>query len=286
LIATAAGVVAVAVATFLLFGSTRGGIGGPIAQAATTSSTTPGYRIRMSIEVASSALSTPVTATASGVVDLRDHASAIAMAMNLGADPEVIQRLGVSTIRMEMITDGGTVYLKLPPALTSLLTSSSRQWMKLDIGKVSKLPGLSSLGSNPATNDPADVLQSLRSVSGKILDLGPERVGGVETAHYRADLSVAQLAASLPSAQDQAAQKTISALAQAVPGGVIPVDVWVDPRHLVRRVLMTLDLQLPNGRSMQERVTAAFSDYGPQARPAAPPADEVLDLNSLTGASG
>jgi hypothetical protein len=64
------------------------------------------------------------------------------------------------------------------------------------------------------------------------------------------------------------------------------VDVWVDPRHLVRRVLMTLDLQLPNGRSMQERVTAAFSDYGPQARPAAPPADEVLDLNSLTGASG
>jgi hypothetical protein len=278
-------VLALAVVAFLLFGQAHGGIGGPIAQAATTSSTTPGYRIRMSIEVASPALSAPVTATANGVVDVRDHASSIAMAMNLGADPQVIQQLGGSTIRMDMITDGSAVYLRLPPSLTSLLTSSTRQWMKVDVGKLAKLPGLSSLESNPAANDPADVLQSLRAASGKILDVGTERVGGVATTHYRADLSVAQLAASLPSAHDPAAQRAISALAQAVPGGVIPVDVWVDARHLVRRVLMTLELQLPNGQSMQERVTAAFSDYGAQARPAAPPADEVLDVNSLTGAS-
>lgn len=49
---------------------------------------------------------------------------------------------------------------------------------------------------------------------------------------------------------------------------------------------MTVDLALPNGGSMQETVTADFSDYGAQPRPAPPPSDEVQDIGALLHIGG
>jgi hypothetical protein len=49
---------------------------------------------------------------------------------------------------------------------------------------------------------------------------------------------------------------------------------------------MNIDLSLPNGASMHEALAADFSDYGPQRRPAVPPADQVQDLGSLTHVAG
>jgi hypothetical protein len=171
------------------------------------------------------------------------------------------------------------VYVKLPPVLTSALATSGRQWMKVDLAKLSSLPGLSSLASNPTTSDPSQILRSLRSVADSIVNEGQQRVDGLPTTHYQAAMSIARLDDGLPSAQR-------SALQHAIPGGTFPADVWIDKHNLVRRVLMSLDLGLPDGPSVQETVTMDLGHYGRQRPPATPPADQVQDLSSLAGATG
>jgi len=278
-IAAVAAVAAVAGLAFFLLGPSGTRLGGPIAKAATVSSRTAGYRIRMAVQMTSSALSTPITATGGGVVDLRDHATSLSLVMDLGDDPQVVGQLGGSTMRIDTITHGAVVYVKLPPVLTSALATSGRQWMKVDLAKLSSLPGLSSLASNPTTSDPSQILRSLRSVADSIVNEGQQRVDGLPTTHYQAAMSIARLDDGLPSAQR-------SALQHAIPGGTFPADVWIDKHNLVRRVLMSLDLGLPDGPSVQETVTMDLGHYGRQRPPATPPADQVQDLSSLAGATG
>jgi len=279
-------VAAVAALAFLLLGSGGTQLGSPIAQAATLSSSTPGFRMHMSLQITSSALSSPITATATGVVDGRDHASALSMVMDVGDEPQVVQQLGSSSLRFDMVTEGTTAYAKLPSALTNALGTSGRPWLKVDAAKLSGLPGLSSLASGPTTSDPSQTLQMLKSVSGSVVNLGPQRMDGFQTTHYRAGVSLARLVDNLPSADRSAAQQAFSSLQQALPNGELPMDVWIDGEHLVRRITTSLDLSLPTGANMQETATVDFSDYGPQSPPATPPADEVFDASSLAGAAG
>ncbi len=275
LLATVSGLVLLAGVAFLLFGSTSNQLTDPIAQAATRSSSSAGYRIHMAMQMTSSALSAPITADGHGTIDLRDDASSMTLVMNLGSDPQVIQALGSPTMRMEMIMDGAVAYAKLPPALTAQLPTLGKPWIKIDVGKLSGLAGLSSLRSDPAMSDPGQVLQWLTRVSDSVLAEGQQLVNGVETTHYQAQLSLDRLADSLPAAGRGAMQKALSVFEQATQTHTFPVDVWVDADHLVRRVSMTIDLSLPNGPSLQETETVDLSHYGPQPRPAAPPADEV-----------
>lgn len=118
-IAAVVAVAAVAGLAFFLLGPSGRRFGGPIAKAATVSSRAAGYRMRMSIQLTSSALSAPITATGGGVVDVRDHATSLSLLMDLGDDPQVIQQLGGSTMRIDTITHGSVVYVKLPAVLTS-----------------------------------------------------------------------------------------------------------------------------------------------------------------------
>jgi len=276
----------VAALAFLLLGSGGTQLGSPIAQAATLSSSTPGFRMHTSLQISSSALSSPITATATGVVDVRDHAGALSMVMDVGDEPQVVQQLGSSSLRFDMVTEGTTAYAKLPSALTNALGTSGRPWLKVDAAKLSGLPGLSSLASGPTTSDPSQTLQMLKSVSGSVVNLGPQRMDGFQTTHYRAGVSLARLVDNLPSADRSAAQQAFSSLQQALPNGELPMDVWIDGEHLVRRITTSLDLSLPTGANMQETATVDFSDYGPQSPPATPPADEVFDASSLAGAAG
>ncbi len=271
---------------FLLLGSGGTQLGSPIAQAATLSSSAAGFRMHMSMQITSSALDAPITATGTGVVDLRDHASAMSLTMNLGDDSQVTEALGSSTLQVETVLNGATAYVKMPAALTSSLGTSGRSWIKVDLAKLSGLPGLASLGDGPNTSDPSQTLQMLQSVSGSVMKLGQQRVDGVETTRYQANLSLARLADSLPAADRSLGRQVLSTLQQAAPGGEFPVDVWIDSNHFVRRVVTSLDLSFPSGPNLQEVVAVDVGDYGPQSPPATPPAREVFDATGLAGAAG
>jgi hypothetical protein len=287
LLAGGLGIAAAAGLAFVLLGSSTNQLADPIAQAATLSSRAPGYRMHMTIDMSSPALPAPITASGGGVVDLRDHAASMTLAMNLDEIPQAAQVLGSTTMSMRMIMAGDVFYIGFPRAVTAAVPNlGGKPWIRVDLAKLAGLPGLSSLESNPATSDPRRVLDFLRAASNSVQAEGHQQVDGLTTTHYRAELSFQRETAMLPPADQAAMQQMLSRLQQSTGTDGFPIDVWIDGQHLVRRIVMTIDLHLPTGPSMQEVATIDLGDYGPQPQPTPPPSDQVQDLGGLIGGAG
>lgn len=273
-----------AIVAFLLLGSAGAGFD-PIAQAATISARAPGYRIHMTMEISSPALGSAMSMTTDGVVDLRDHASSMSMVMTLPPIPQVTQALGGDTLSIDVLVEHTVVYFKLPGALAAKLPYD-KPWLKLDLGSLfnsAGLSGLSSLINNPMSSNPASELSYLRATSGDVTDLGPEVVDGVATTHYRAEVDFSRLPSLVPPAERAAVSQTVTRLEALTHTSQVPVDVWIDHGHLVRRMEMVYSFTPTGGQMVRESMTANLTDYGPQLRPAAPPADQVQDVTGATG---
>ena len=130
------------------------------------------------------------------------------------------------------------------------------------------------------------MLRYLRAVSDSVLAEARQRADGYRTTHYRANISLDLVVSAPPPAGEGAAQHAISALEQTARVHTIPVDVWVDAQHLVRRPQMTITVTPAGAQSTGVGLTMDDSDYGPQPRPAVPPADQVEDVGALAASLG
>jgi hypothetical protein len=266
----------------VVLGSTSTPGSDPIAQAATLSSNTPGYRMNYAMSITGPNLPAPVTGTGSAIVDLRDRAASVSFAIDFSGEPQIAQVLGSTTMNMRMIVDGGVVYMSLPSVLLRELPGlGGKQWLKISVPKVTGLPGLGSLGSDPTMSDPSQMLEYLRANSSSVTDEGQQQVDGVETTHYRAILDLNNLAANVPASEQAAVRQALSQLEQAAGSEGLPIDVWIDAQHLVRRVAMSLSMHTANGGTIAMNETADLTDYGPQPRPTPPPDGQVQDLTNL-----
>jgi hypothetical protein len=275
-VACALGLVAAVAAAFVALGSTSNPTVDPIAQAATASSNARGFRMNMRFAITSPQLGGDISASGTAVVDPPDQALSMSLEMDLSQLPQAAPALGSTPLRLDMILDGHRLYVRLPAALTGRLPGTAgKPWVELDATKSTDLPGLSSLGVDPTTSDPTHMLQELMRGASGVTNEGQQNVDGVQTTHYRGELNLDRLLPNVPSAER-------ALLQQFVQGQEIPIDVWVDAHHLVRRVNMFLALSFQNGPALQETVSADFSGYGPQPRPTPPPADQVTELSSLT----
>jgi hypothetical protein len=254
-----------------------------LARAGVLSSRAPGYRMHMSMTMSYPGVSAPITASGDAVVDQRDHATSMTFLMDFSQIPQVAQQLGSSTVPMSMVLDGSTFYMRLPQGILPE-ASASKPWIEMNFAKVTGIKNLWSLGSSPAMSNPGQMFQYLRAESSSVTDEGHEQVDGVMTTHYEAQVSLNQLPPGVPEADRQALLQMASKLEQATGTDSIPMEVWIDRRGLVRRMVMTLRLPV-GGAVISETVTADITDYGPQPRPAVPPADQVQDLTSLVTSS-
>jgi hypothetical protein len=285
-LAAGGGLVAVlAAVAFLLFGAAGPGFD-PIAQAAALSARAPGYKMRMTL-----ALSSPLfdmTGEAHGVVDLRDRAASMSMVMNLPNLPQITQVLGGTTLTMNMVMERTEVYVRFPPALAAKLPYD-KPWLKFDLGRLLDSEGLSSVTSmmnNPISSDATSQLSYLRATSGDVANLGPEDVDGIVATHYRADVDFNQVANAVPPAKRAEMAAAVSKIEALLHSDHAPVDVWIDAHHLVRRMRMTFNFAPTGQPAFQESITEHMTDYGPQPRPAAPPADQVQDVTETGGLGG
>jgi hypothetical protein len=270
-------------AVFVLLGSTNSQVTDPVAQAATLSSNSPGYRLNLRMTMTAPTLTQPVVASGSAIIDVRDRAASIFFKI---VGPQGAGQLG-GTTQFAMILDRGIMYMKFPPALSAQLPSlGGKQWLKFDLMKAAGLPGLSSLQGSSTMTDPSQMLQYLLAASNGVTNLGHQRVDGVETTHYRARLSLDRLGGNLPAAERSRIERSLSQLQQTTGVSEVPVDVWIDAHHLVRRIAMSLAMRAANGPLMQENATVDISNYGPQPRPTPPPADQVADIGSLIHIGG
>ena len=257
----------------------------PVAKAATVSTTSPGYQMRFSFQFSSPQLPTPLTATGIGSIDARDHAGSVALAMNAGNNPELEQVFGGSTLRFQELVKGSVVYLKIPSAFASKLPSH-RPWLKLDLTKVSGIPGFGSLANNPVSSDPSQMLGYLRATSGGVTNKGSEVVNGIKTTHYHATISLDKVPNALPAASRKSARQAISSLEQVTHLRQLPVDAWIDSKSLVRRMRLSFGETVPGGVKLNALISIDITKYGPQPVPAFPSADQVTDASSLLRLGG
>lgn len=137
------------------------------------------------------------------------------------------------------------------------------------------------VGLNAATQ--ADQV-SVRAVSGLLASLSPEKMldalafpGGVlqlgddaHGSHYRASIDASTLATLVPFYD----MFNVPANLEAIAGGSLPVDVWVDARGHVSRVAASFG---------DVSYTVALRDVGGAVRVVAPPATQLGGLDSPSG---
>jgi hypothetical protein len=188
--------------------------------------------------------------------------------------------------QVEVRSTGQEYFVRLPPQLQG--AAGGKPWLRVDRGTLETLVG-SQLGAPGvgATLDFGGVLAWLQGVSGQIATVAHESVNGTPTTHYRAEVSVSRVAASMGLDSDAA-----SALTRAV-GRAIPVNVWIDAQGRLRQLQVSLDLtarHAPQGVAPRAPVsglavlTVDLGDFGVAVRPVPPPASLVANASSLIGA--
>lgn len=264
------------------------GISDPVAKAATVSNSAGGYKMNFTMAIKSPSLPSSMTATGTGAFNAGDRQGAVNLSMNFGSIPEISALLGSSTLNLEEIVDGTTIYIKLPTALTNKLPGG-KQWMSLNLkqlGSASGIPGIGSLLNNPTETNPASMLKYLQAVSGGVTKVGTANVNGYQTTEYRATIDFAKYPSLVPASQRSAAQQAIASLQKMTKLQAFPVTVFVDGNNLVRRMQFAFNETVPSAGSIQTQMTLNITGYGTQPAPAIPPASQVMDASSLLGAAG
>jgi hypothetical protein len=250
-----------------------------ISRAADTSSAAQGYTVRMSLHE-----SVPGAGTV--VVDV---SGAISAPTRSGTMTETIEASGQSESIQEIVR-GPIVYMKLPGS-TAAAFGTDRPWIKLDYRQFSKTSYLSSvaaLSNSASESDPAQSFTYLRSETRHLVNFGPATVAGVETTHYGAIANLRKAGAGAPASTRAAIRRVLRDLpGTIVDETAVPIDVWVDGSHYVRKLRLEMQL-IPKGSTQLVDATElmVFTGYGPQPVPSAPPADQTANLLSLLKARG
>ena len=119
--------------------------------------------------------------------------------------------------------------------------------------------------------------------------MGNELVRGARTTHYRAAVDLRKVTGVLPSSSADQLHAALAKLIAQTGTSTIPVDVWVDGQHLVRRIALALSLSTGAQRP-RVGVTIDLFEFGPTPTVTPPPPGEVFDATQTAlagvGATG
>jgi hypothetical protein len=184
--------------------------------------------------------------------------------------------------KIEVIHDGKIGYLRFP-ALDEQLPDG-KSWFKVTEGAGSvggfEFGELEQL----STNDPREVLDSLRAVTSEVETVGTERLRDVDTTHYHAVIDPTELEKRAARGGQEPSQSLLDQLS-AQPGlGEVPVDVWIDASGLVRKLSLEFSAT-GSGTSQTGQASMSFElwDYGEAVEIDLPPTSQVADASALRG---
>lgn len=248
-----------------------------LTRAADVSSAAAGYKAAVTLHETLPNAGT-IVANGTGSFSPNAHQGTVAMQMSLPPGA------GLSTLQLQMVLDKGNIYMKFPPALASKLPGG-KPWLYINLAQAGKAAGIAGLGSlvnsSSSFSDPGQYLNFLRATAtGSVKDLGQATVNGVSTTHYRARVDLTKLPQAVPASQRAAMQKLVASLRSKGATTQIPMDVWIDSSHLVRRVQSTFT-ETVGGQSVTIAMTENFLSYGPQPAPVVPPPSQTANLLSL-----
>ncbi len=244
----------------------------PVAQAAQTTQRLPGARLALTTTVSGGGVRQPVTIAGSGFASSRTHEGQLDFdfSMLAGGTP------GTAEFRFK----GLMLYFRFP-ALANRLPNG-KTWLSVDEQKAAQSLGVNlSQLSGAGTSDPNQYLNYLRAVSARV-KVGSETVRGVPTTHYRATVDLSRVAAQLPPDQRAGAQASIANLERATGTRTVPMEVWIDADHRIRRLRLLQNARSPGGGTVAVSATIDYLSYGPTPPVIAPPASQVFDATGQT----
>ncbi|MFE7383577.1 hypothetical protein ACFU9F_24830 [Streptomyces zhihengii] len=163
-----------------------------------------------------------------------------------------------------------------------------KRWMKMDIGAIAEQSGDKELqkqmtgGLENMNQDPAAQLAILLD-SPNLKHVGSEKVGGVDTDHYKGSLTVAEMVDANESLDVLSAEERKSLLEGVEKAGIesYDIEVWVDGNGYPAK--MNVGMDSPEGAMT---IVAEYSDYGAKATVQTPPAGETVDLMEMLSELG
>ncbi len=240
-----------------------------VAAAADTTAAAKNARISFDVKIDTS--SQDVSLNGEGVVDLQSNKLRLTFKLPSEAGSGTLTEVAV----------GGIFYVQLPEEARG--KADGKSWISVDPSKITGASMGSS--SNSFSQDPTDILNSLKSVSNDVTVVGSEDVRGAKTTHYRADVDL-QKAIKQSGAKSSFVEQAQKLLGNAT----LPEDVYIDSEGRVRRV--SLDIEPASGSTAaaalkSESFTIDFYDFGKADTSgiAAPPASDTIDASELSGFS-
>jgi hypothetical protein len=192
------------------------------------------------------------------------------MSIDLGALPVAA---GSDSGSVNVVFDESVVYMKLPGLQESVPTSTP--WVKIDVKELQRQSGGSSQFNAFGQADPSQYLQYLQG-AGKVTELGSETVRDVETTRYRTVVDLSRAVKKAPAGTSEALTQAIKASGSKS----VPVNAWIDPDGLLRRVRYSYGGSEQTG-SLSSSITVDFYDFGTAVEVRPPPADQVTDLADI-----
>ena len=243
------------------------------AYTATTSTKTATFRLDATMQARSaSGSSQSATITGSGQVDFATRAFTVSVNAPSGG-----------TIKILLVN--GIEYVQVPAAARSQIPGH-KAWVSVNLNKVSqaKLGASFSQVAGVGNDNPTQALTQLLAVSSGVSKAGSAIVAGVPTTEYQARVSLAKVAAKVQAKVGAKAAQAVRQEIKALGTATVPVDVWIDARHLVRQIRYQTPIPAastggPSG-SGKAVLTMTFTSFGAPVHLSRPSASQTADITN------
>jgi hypothetical protein len=229
--------------------------------------------------------------TMDGVVDATKKQASFSLDLSqLTAALPSSQQAGVRAIlgdgKMQVVTDGGDVYVQLGNLSALLGAATGQSWLKIPV------QGGAADAMGAPLGDGTEILKLLDQAGG-IKTVGTEPVRGVDTTHYQGTLDLASALAEVNADERAKAESELGKVGIDSSMASIPVDVWIGNDGLVRRVQIGVAGLQPTTPSTAPSsdvggtLTMEFYDFGQPVAITIPAADQVFQVDpSMLGSLG
>lgn len=269
-----------------LFGSSCGQPAGEGADAlkliaASAETTTAEGTARLTMHMTMTMPQGEVTMDAEGSQDFTNQRGEMTMTMQM--PPEAGAMGGEQKI--EMVFADLIVYMKFP--MMSELVPGSKAWISMDLQKMGEEAGMD-FGSlmQSGGNDPSQMLEWLRGVSGDIEVVGEEEVRGAPATHYRGTIDLKKVLHHMAGEMRSQMESSIDEMTETLGASTFPIDVWIDGEGRVVRMVQSFDFEKGTAAGAFMTMTMDFFDFGTPVDIKVPPASQTTDFGELMGSMG
>jgi hypothetical protein len=179
---------------------------------------------------------------------------------------------GKEHIGEHVIGDGSKIYVHLDGGVIGRVVTG-KSWVSLPSGQ----SATSSVAGGSGAGDAAATIKVLSATGNDVSDLGPSRVNGHAVHLYSVHLTRSQINRDI--AQEHLPQFMRQAIALVhIPA--ITYTLVINQSNQLTQMRAILHLQ-SDGRQVTEHLAEGYSRYGAKVKVSAPPADEVIPLETF-----